>query len=205
MYVIGLTGGIACGKSTVSQRLKEKHGAVILDTDRIAWEMAAPQQPLWRSYVERYGSERATLADGTLDRAAIGEIVFADPAERAWVDGMAHPLIKSEVHQRLKQHQAQGALVAVLDVPLLFEAGWQTMADEIWVVYADEATQLQRLMERNEMPEVLARQRVASQMPLAEKKRRADVIIDNSGALAEAMRQVDAAWEALMRQRTGRK
>ena len=172
MYVIGLTGGIACGKSTVAKRLKEKYQAPLLDTDRIAWDMSAPGEPLWQSYVDRYGREKALLSNGQLDRAAIGKIVFSQPEERIWVDHMSHPLIKEEVRRRLKRCQEAGQRVAVVDVPLLFEAGWEPLADEIWVVYVDEATQLARLIERNQLPEALARQRIASQMPLAEKKRR---------------------------------
>lgn len=197
MYVIGLTGGIACGKSTVAKRLKEKYQAPLLDTDRIAWDMSAPGEPLWQSYVDRYGREKALLSNGQLDRAAIGKIVFSQPEERIWVDRMSHPLIKEEVRRRLKRCREAGQRVAVVDVPLLFEAGWEPLADEIWVVYVDEATQLARLIERNQLPEALARQRIASQMPLAEKKRRADVVIDNTGGLEATLAQVDAAWDSL--------
>ena len=139
MYVIGLTGGIACGKSTVAKRLKEKYQAPLLDTDRIAWDMSAPGEPLWQSYVDRYGQEKALLPNGQLDREAIGKIVFSQPEERIWVDRMSHPLIKEEVRCRLKRCREAGQRVAVVDVPLLFEAGWEPLADEIWVVYVDEA------------------------------------------------------------------
>lgn len=197
MYVIGLTGGIACGKSTVAKRLREKYQAPLLDTDRIAWDMSAPGEPLWQSYVDRYGREKALLPDGQLDRAAIGKIVFSQPEERIWVDRMSHPLIKEEVRRRLECCREAGQRVAVVDVPLLFEAGWEPLADEIWVVYVDEATQLARLIERNQLPEALARQRIASQMPLAEKKRRAGVVIDNTGGLEATLAQVDAAWDSI--------
>ena len=197
MYVIGLTGGIACGKSTVAKRLKEKYQAPLLDTDRIAWDMSAPGEPLWKSYVDRYGREKALLSNGQLDREAIGKIVFSQPEERIWVDRMSHPLIKEEVRRRLKRCREAGQRVAVVDVPLLFEAGWEPLADEIWVVYVDEATQLARLIERNQLPEALARQRIASQMPLTEKKRRAGVVIDNTGGLEATLAQVDAAWDSL--------
>lgn len=201
MYVIGLTGGIACGKSTVSQWLREKYRVPVLDADAIAVEMSAAGKPLWQSYVDRYGAQRALLPDGQLNRAAIGQIVFADPKERTWMDRMAHPLVREEAMRRLQTLREQDVTAAVLDVPLLFEAGWEDMADEVWVVYADEATQLKRLMERNRLSEMLARQRIAAQMPLAEKRKRADVVIDNTGDL-EAMRaQVAAAWQALLNTR----
>lgn len=196
MYVIGLTGGIACGKSTVAEWLRDKYQVPVLDADTIAIEMSAPGQPLWQSYVDRYGAQRALLPDGKLNRAAIGQIVFADPRERAWMDQMAHPLIREEAERRLATLRQQGRSVAVLDVPLFFEAGWEDLADEVWVVCADETAQLNRLMERNQFSERLARQRIAAQMPLAEKRKRADVVIDNTGDL-EAMRtQVAAAWQA---------
>lgn len=198
MYVIGLTGGIACGKSTVSKWLREKYQAPVLDADTMAIEMSAPRQPLWQSYVNRYGAERALLSDGTLNRAAIGQIVFSDPKERAWMDQMAHPLIRAEAVRQLEGLRKEGACTAVLDVPLFFEAGWEDLADEVWVVYADEAAQIKRLTERNQLSERLACQRIAAQMPLAEKCRRADVVIDNTSDL-EAMRaQVDAAWQACL-------
>lgn len=131
MYVIGLTGGIACGKSTVSQWLREKYRVPVLDADAIAVEMSAAGKPLWQSYVDRYGAQRALLPDGQLNRAAIGQIVFADPKERTWMDRMAHPLVREEAMRRLQALREQGITVAVLDVPLLFEAGWEDMADEV--------------------------------------------------------------------------
>ncbi|MGP1585009.1 MAG: dephospho-CoA kinase [Schwartzia sp. (in: firmicutes)] len=196
MYVIGLTGGIACGKSTVSKWLREKYQAPVLDADTMAIEMSAPRRPLWQNYVNRYGTERALLSDGTLNREAIGQIVFSDPKERAWVDQMAHPLIRAEAVRQLEGLRKEGACTAVLDVPLFFEAGWQDLADEVWVVYADEAAQIKRLMERDHLSARLARQRIAAQMPLAEKRRRADVVIDNTSDLEAMWAQVDAAWQA---------
>lgn len=201
MHVVGLTGGIACGKSTVSRWLREKYNLPVLDADVIAEELAAPGNALWQSYVERYGAERALLPDGKLDRSAIGQIIFADPNERAWVDRMAHPLIRAEAVRRLTALRNEKHPAVILDVPLLFEAGWDDMVDEIWVVYADEATEIARLMERNGLSEPFARQRIASQMPLAEKKQRANVVIDNTGDLEAMQIQVAAAWQALLNAR----
>ena len=199
MIVIGLTGGIASGKSTVSNRLKTYYGSQVIDADAIAYEFSQPGRPLWQNFVARYGKERALLPDGELNRAGIGQLVFSQPAERRWVDSMAHPLIQQEIAARIERSRAAGEKVIVLDVPLLFESGWDAMTDAVWVVYVDAAVQLRRLVERNRLPEALAKQRIASQMPLLEKKQRADVVIDNNGTLAETIRQVDHAWESVVR------
>lgn len=196
MKVLGLTGGIASGKSTVSNRLREKHNAIVIDADKIAWELAEPHKPLWEKYVERYG-DKILLPDGTLDRPAIGKIVFADKDEKKWTDDMAHPLIKNEILSRIEQHEGAGADIAVLDVPLLYEVHWEPLCDTVWVVYVDEETQLRRLIERNGYTEQVARDRIASQMAMAEKRAKADAVIDNMGSIDDTMRQVDDAWKRL--------
>lgn len=194
MKVIGLTGGIASGKSTVSNLLREQYGAVVLDADKVAREIAEPGEPLWEAFVSRYGKERVLRADGTLDREAIAEIVFHDASERAWMDGAAHPLIERRMIERLDECRVLGKKLVVLDVPLLYEAGWEKIPDEVWVVFVDQKTQLKRLMHRNGLSETLARERIASQMPMEEKKLRADVVIDNNGTREETVAQVKAAF-----------
>ncbi len=198
MKVIGLTGGIASGKSTVSRHLKKAHGLPVLDADAAAYRLAEPEGPMWEAFVERYGKERALLADGRLDRAAIGEIVFRDAAERDWMNDMSHPLIRAELLRQLGKCRAYGVKAAVLDVPLLYEVGWENMADEVWVVYVDAAAQLHRLMVRNKLSEATARERMAAQMPLYEKRRRADVVIDNNGTVRETRAQADRALARLL-------
>ena len=195
MRIIGLTGGIASGKSTVSDLLQKTYGAAILDADAAAYEIAEPEAPLWRAFVNRYGKERVLCPDGTLDREAVAEIVFRDAAEKAWMDGTAHPLIQRALLARMEACRAAGKETVVLDVPLLYEAGWENIAGEVWVVYVDEATQLRRLMKRNGLSADAARARIASQMPLEEKKRRADVLINNGGTREETAAQVKAAFE----------
>lgn len=194
MRVIGLTGGIASGKSTVSKQLREEFGAVILDADAIAYEMANPGEALWNAFIARYGKERVTFADGTLDRSAVAEIVFRDEKERRWMDDTAHPLIRQRLLDQLDACKKAGNSVAVLDLPLLYEAGWETIPDEVWVVCVDEETQLRRLMKRNAFSRDTALARIAAQMPLEEKRRRADVVIDNSGTKAETRAQVREAF-----------
>ena len=195
MKVIGLTGGIASGKSTVSGLLREKYGAVVLDADEVAREIAEPGEPLWEAFVSRYGKELVLCTDGTLNREAIAEIVFHDASERIWMDGAAHPLIKQRMLDRLAECKRAGENLVVLDVPLLYEAGWDKIPDEVWVVYVDKKTQLQRWMHRNKLPEPLARERIAAQMPMEEKRRLADVVIDNNGTREETVAQVHNQME----------
>jgi len=192
--IIGLTGGIACGKSTVSTELRAL-GAAIIDADALAHELSQPHQPLYNAYVQRFGREIVT-ADGMLDRVAIARRVFADPAVRAEVDAIAHPLIRMAAEERLRAARDENKRAAVLDVPLLFEAGWDALADETWVVALPREEQLARLLARDtSMDEGEARARIAAQMPLAEKCARADVIIDNSGTKEEIREYIGKLWK----------
>ena len=193
MRIIGLTGGIACGKSTVSRALCAL-GAAIIDADALAHELSQPGQPIFNAYVERFGREIVT-AGGTLDRAAIAVRVFADPAVRAEVDAIAHPLIRIAAEERLRAARAAGKKAAVLDVPLLFEAGWDVLADEVWVVALPAEEQLARLLARDKsMSEGEARARISAQMPLTEKCARADIVIDNSGTVEETRECIEQLW-----------
>ena len=201
MKIIGLTGGIACGKSTVSTELRA-HGAAIIDADALAHELSQPHQPIYNAYVERFGREIVT-ADGMLDRVAIARRVFADPAVRAEVDAIAHPLIRMAAEERLRAARDENKRAAVLDVPLLFEAGWDTLADETWVVALPREEQLARLLARDKnMTEREARARIAAQMPLAEKCARADVVIDNSGTVEEIREYIGKLWKERILERT---
>ena len=193
--VIGLTGGIACGKSTVSQQLKEDYGVPILDADVIAYRLAEPGNLLWTAFISRYGRAHICNPDETLDRAAIAEIVFRNQTEKQWMDDMAHPLIHKKLLEELTNCKAAGCQTVVLDVPLLFEVGWETIPSEVWVVYVNAEIQLRRLMQRNDISEEMARKRIIAQMPLEEKKKRADIVIDNSGSREETAIQVKEAFE----------
>ena len=194
MKIIGLTGGIACGKSTVSAELRAL-GAAIIDADALAHELSQPHQPIYNAYVERFGREIVTV-DGTLDRAAIARRVFADPAVRAEVEAIAHPIIRSAAEARLHAARDENKRAAVLDVPLLFEAGWDALADETWVVALPREEQLARLLARDtSMDAGEARARIAAQMPLAEKCARADVVIDNSGTVEEIREYIGKLWK----------
>lgn len=193
MKIIGLTGGIACGKSTVSRALRA-HGAAIIDADALAHELSQPGQAIFNGYVERFGRGIVT-AGGTLDRAAIAARVFADPAVRTEVDAITHPLIRAAAEERLRAARAAEKRAAVLDVPLLFEAGWDALADEVWVVALPAEEQLARLLARDKsMSEGEARARISAQMPLTEKCARADIVIDNSGTVEETRECIEQLW-----------
>lgn len=193
MRIIGLTGGIACGKSTVSQELRAR-GAVIIDADALVHELSRPGQSVYNAYVERFGST-VVAADGTLDRAAVARLIFVDPTLRAEIERIVHPLIRVAAEERLQAARAADERAAVLDVPLLFEAGWDTIADETWVVALPPEEQLARLLARDKsMDEGEARARIAAQMPLAEKCARADVVIDNSVTKKEMREYIGKLW-----------
>lgn len=195
MKILGLTGGIASGKSTVSDYLSGR-GAAVFDADRAAHELANPQGPLWEAYVAHFGRE-ILLPDGTLNRRAIGQAVFHHPSEREWIDQAAHPFIRRQMEEFLTEQRALGKGFVFLDVPLLYEVGWDAVADAVWVVYVPFSLQLFRLMARDSCDEEAARARISSQMSLEEKKRRAETVIDNSGEWKDTAAQVDAAWERL--------
>lgn len=191
MVVIGLTGGIASGKSTVSSYLQER-GIPLLDADAVAYELSVPEGPVWHLFVEHFGHQ-ILAADGTLRRDAVAQRVFGNAKEKSWLDAGTHPLIQEVLQARIERYREAGAALVVLDIPLLFETGWDQLVDAVWVVYVDAATQLQRLRQRDAYDEETARRRIAAQMSLEEKKQRADVIIDNNGLPEEARLQVDAA------------
>ncbi|NPV27589.1 MAG: dephospho-CoA kinase [Firmicutes bacterium] len=196
MRVIGLTGGIATGKSTVAEILRQL-GAVVLDADQIAREIVAPGQPAWREIVDYFGPE-VLRSDGTLDRPVLGQRVFADPVARQKLNAITHPQVRAEFERQLARLRQESLdRVVFLDVPLLIEAGMNDLVDEIWVTAVDEQTQLKRLMERDGLSEAAARQRIASQMPLAEKVKVADRVIDNRGSITDTVSQVRKLWREL--------
>lgn len=195
MKCIGLTGGIASGKSTVSHRLL-KLGVKVIDTDKIAHALAKPHKPLWNIYVEHFG-ETVLDDNGCLCREKIAARVFSDPKEKRWIDDVAHPLIADAVKKKITALKRKGETFVFIDVPLLFEAKWNRMVDEIWLVYVSEDTQLVRLMKRNGYTKEEAKTRIRSQLPLQKKRARADLVIDNEGTLKETTAQVAAALEKM--------
>ncbi|MDU4960739.1 MAG: dephospho-CoA kinase [Sporomusaceae bacterium] len=197
MYQIGLTGGIASGKSTVSRCLAGL-GAPVVDADAIAHAVILPGQPAWREILAFFGSV-VLEKDGYIDRRKLGEIVFADSGKRQRLEAITHPAIWRQIQADVKSAADQGHQVVVLDVPLLFETGWDCRVDTVWVVYTDRETQLRRLIARDGLTQSQAAARIASQLPLEEKKRRAAVVIDNSGSPEAVCCQVEQLWHGLLR------
>jgi len=191
MKVLGLTGGIASGKSVVAQMFREL-GAEVIDADQLAREVVEPGQPALRAIVDSFGPE-ILGDDGTLDRGKLAAIVFADPAARARLNAITHP----PIHQRLVQavearRHRPGLLIAA--VPLLYENGRESSVEKVVVVWVDRATQIERLMQRDRLSRAQAEQRLAAQLPLDGKRDRADEVIDNRGSLEATRRQVDAIY-----------
>jgi len=184
---IGLTGSIACGKSTASNYLRQI-GYIVVDADAISHALTAPGGKALPALHEAFGD--AVFDGDVLNRRALGSVVFSSMDKRAQLNALLHPMIISEVHAQLLAHDAPDTLVFG-DIPLLFECGMEKMFDRIWVVSANEEIQLERIMTRDHLSRDEALARIRSQMPLAEKRQRADAVIDSSGTLAETRQQID--------------
>lgn len=200
MFIIGLTGGIASGKSTVAKMLVEK-GACLIDADRLAREAVEPDRPAWREIVEWLGDE-ILLPDRNLDRARLGEIVFNDQGKLEKLNRIVHPRVGKrlmELSGEIKNRDPDA--VVVYDIPLLIEAGMQKMVDLVLLVYVTPEIQVSRLQQRDGLSRSDAEARIKAQKPLEEKKEQADLIIDNSGAVAETARQVDQFWRSLKKEK----
>ncbi|MFC5702336.1 dephospho-CoA kinase [Cohnella faecalis] len=190
---IGLTGGIATGKSTVAGLLVER-GALLIDLDRIAREIVEPGQPSLALIAERFG--HAVLnEDGTLNRRKLGEIVFSDPTERKALEAITHPAIRAIMKERLAQYERETPdKLVVVDVPLLYESQLASYFERVMVVYVPRGEQLARLMKRDNLSIEEAERRLNAQMNIEDKKIRADVVIDNGGAPEETAAQIDRFW-----------
>ncbi|GAB3617508.1 hypothetical protein GCM10027416_20650 [Okibacterium endophyticum] len=198
MTLIGLTGGIASGKSLVSSRLRDL-GAVIVDADVIAREVVEPGRPALERIVREFGDE-VLAADGSLDRAALGAIVFSDPSKRRVLNDITHPAVRERTNEIVSAVFADDPdAVVVNDIPLLVEAGRDknTHFDSIVVVHADTETRIRRMVEHRGMSRAEAESRIAAQASDAAREAIADVVIDNSGSVQDTMRQVDDFWAGL--------
>ncbi|WP_288658214.1 dephospho-CoA kinase [uncultured Limosilactobacillus sp.] len=193
--IIGLTGGIASGKSTVSALLRQA-GIPVIDADQVARQVQRPGSVALDKLAAAFGP--AIIApDGSLNRQQLGQRVFDDPAARQELDRIVQPLIKDTIWQAVDNLRRQGVANVVLDVPLLFEAGYDTDCDLVVVVRVSPATELRRLMARNGYSRAAAQARIAAQLPLNVKVAKADVVIDNDGSREETRRQVAQLVEDL--------
>ncbi|WP_027087955.1 dephospho-CoA kinase [Cohnella panacarvi] len=187
---IGLTGGIATGKSTVANLLAER-GAYVIDLDLIAREVVEPGQPALARVAERFG-QAVLREDGTLDRKKLGSIVFADEAQRRALEEILHPAIRAVMKERMDMRErSHPDQLVVVDVPLLFESKLESYFEQIMLVYVPREEQLKRLMNRDGLSEEDAERRLAAQMSIEDKKALADIVIDNSSDLAHTEAQID--------------
>ena len=192
--IIGLTGGIACGKSSVADFFRER-GVPVIDADQLAREAVQPGSPALEQIAALFGTDLLT-ADGELDRGRMGALVFADAEKRKQLEGILHPQIRRLADERIAQAVTTGHCRLIYMAPLLIEAGVSDRVDEIWVVTVTDEIQLSRLMARDSLSREQAQQRVASQMPLAEKTGHGKIIIDNSGTPQQTERLLEAIWTA---------
>jgi dephospho-CoA kinase len=191
--LIGLTGGIATGKSTVANYLATAYNVPILDADIYARDAVSVGSPILSQIAEKYGKD-IILNDGNLNRAKLGEIIFNHPEERHWVEGIIHPYVRNCFDKAINESSAN---TLILVIPLLFEAKLENLVNEIWVVSCSAQQQQQRLIERNNLTPAQATARINSQLPIAEKVARADVVLDNSSTLELLLQQIDTqlCWE----------
>ncbi|TFC96967.1 MULTISPECIES: dephospho-CoA kinase [Cryobacterium] len=194
MYLIGLTGGIASGKSTVARRLV-RHGAVHIDADHLARVVVEPGMPGLAKISDAFGTA-VLLADGSLDRPALGAVVFRDPAARERLNAIVHPEVRALSNALIRDAEAEDPdAIVVYDVPLLVEAGVDHPFDLVVVTLADEQTRVRRMVELRGMEAGEAERRIRSQASDADRLSVADVVIDTGGTLEQTVAQVDALWD----------
>lgn len=197
MKKIALTGGFGTGKSTVG-RMFEDLGCPRIDADILSHEVILPQTPAWREIVAEFG-ESLLQPDGQIDRKKLGEIVFHDPAIRKRLEAIIHPRVRQAMYAALEGLEKKGLSKVLLDIPLLFEVGWDRSEkwDAIIVVTADEKTQIERAKKKFGLDETQIRLRLKAQLPLAEKTKKATVVIDNNGDVQKTRAQVEAIFKKL--------
>jgi len=195
MKVIGLTGGIGSGKSTVSRFLAEL-GAVIIDTDKVGHEAYKPDTEVWREVVAAFGRQILT-PNGDIDRKKLGEMVFGNPEALSRLNQIMHPRMYDMVKAKIEGYRRQGVDVVVLEAPLLIEAGWASSVDEVWVTVASESTVLRRLEECSGLSEQQSLARIRSQLSSEERVKHANVVINTDCSLAEVKAKVEELWRGL--------
>ena len=195
MYVIGLTGGIGSGKSTVAEMLSRK-GAKLLSADAVGHEVYEPGRPAYQEIVDAFG--RNVLGpDGRIDRKRLGPIVFSDPEQLRRLNAITHPRMKELMREKLEAERARGAPIAVLEAALLFDAGWDDLTDEVWVTVARPEVAAARTAERSGITVEEALSRIRAQMSNEERIARSQVVIDTDCPLEQTEEQVSEEWERL--------
>ena len=193
MLVVGLTGGIGTGKTEVSRMLQEL-GAVVINADQVGHEAYTPHSETWNAVVQAFGD--SVLSDnGEIDRRKLGGIVFADPAQLALLNGIMHPRMAAIVKDKLEGFRESGAEVAIVEAAVLFEAGWDSLVDEVWTTESPLESVVARLQERNGFAPEEIRKRVASQMSSEERSGRATETISNTGDLDGLKSTIEELWK----------
>jgi len=202
MLVIGLTGSIGTGKSEAARYLAQL-GAEVIDADQVGHEAYTPQSEAWHNVVGAFGKEILD-SNGEIDRKKLGAIVFSNPDQLSCLNQIMHPLMARTVAGKIEDLRGQGVEVVVVEAALLFEAGWDSLVEEVWVTDSSEDLVIQRLSERNGLTQEEARKRISSQMDRSERLSRADLVIDNSGDIAAMESTIDEMWERRVRRVKGR-
>ena len=203
MLVIGLTGGIGTGKSEVTRLLQEL-GAAVINADQVGHEAYKPDSESWLQVVESFGKD-ILQPNGEIDRGKLGAIVFSDPAQLARLNKILHPRMAQIVSGELESLRSQGTQVAVVEAALLFEAGWDSLVDEVWATDSAAATVIQRLHDRNGMSAEEVLKRIDSQMGPVERLARSNVVVNNFGDVDQLARTVNSLWESRVKGRTAEK
>lgn len=193
--IVGLTGGIASGKSTVSSMFRE-FGIPVICADQIAKDVVNVGTPVYKQIVKQFG-EQILNRDQTINRAKLGSVVFHNEMKRKQLNDIVHPAVREEMRKQQEKYTFQGEPIVVLDIPLLFESKLTHLVDKVIVVYVDDETQIKRLMMRNGFSKEEALARINAQMPLKEKVKKANEVIDNNGTIEETKEQLKnilAAW-----------
>ena len=193
MIVIGLTGGIGTGKSEVA-RIFQELGAVVINADRIGHQAYTPHSEIWQEVVKAFGEE-ILQPSGEIDRKKLGSIVFADPEQLARLNQIMHPRMARMVARQVEELGEQGEDVVVVEAALLFEAGWDSLVGEVWSTESPEELVIERLQSRSGLSQEEAKKRIDSQMSAEERISRSQVVVDNSGDLAELERVVRNIWD----------
>src|SRR6266850_6733538 len=194
--VIGLTGGIGAGKSTVTQMLEEL-GAAVIDADKVGHQIYLPDLPAWREIVDTFGPE-VLNADRTINRQALGKLVFADPEALRTLNRIVHPKMFDRMGELITEARARGWMKAiVVEAAVLIEANWMALVDQVWVVVASEAVVVDRLAKQRHLSPEQVRTRIAAQLANDERLKHAHVVIRNDGSLEEVRHAVQQAWNRL--------
>ena len=202
MLVIGLTGGIGTGKSEVA-RLLQSLGAAVISADEVGHEAYAPNSESWHEVVDTFGKE-ILQPSGEIDRQKLGAVVFSDPQQLEKLNAIMHPSMAGMAADRIQVLRDQGVSTVVVEAALLFEAGWDSLVDEVWTTDSSVESVVERLQARNGMDEKEARRRIGSQMDRAERIERSDLVVDNSGDVSALEQTVSALWDNRVNVRTER-